>query len=46
MDVPRIFKMLSVVNYQGYVALEYEAKEDPWQAVPEWLKRMKSARPA
>ena len=26
--------MLRKVNYRGYVALEYEAKEDPRKAVP------------
>jgi sugar phosphate isomerase/epimerase len=43
MDLARIVKMLRDVNYQGYVALEYESKEDPWKAVPEWLERMKAA---
>lgn len=39
-DLPRIFKILSEANYQGYVALEYEAK-DPWANVPVLLKKMK-----
>ena len=30
-DLPRLIKMLRDVNYQGYVALEYEAAEDPWK---------------
>ena len=30
-------------NYQGFVALEYEATEDPWVAVPRALKQMKEA---
>lgn len=38
-DLPRIFKILRETNYQGYVALEYEAK-DPWTNVPGLLKRM------
>ena len=42
-DLDRIIKMLRMVNYQGYVALEYEAAEDPWKAVPPWLKRMRAA---
>ncbi len=42
-DLERLVKMLRAANYQGYVALEYESKEDPWQAVPRWLKRMKEA---
>jgi sugar phosphate isomerase/epimerase len=41
MDFARIFKILRNVNYQGYVALEYEAKEDPWKNVPIFLKRLK-----
>jgi sugar phosphate isomerase/epimerase len=40
-DFPRVFKILRDANYQGYVALEYEAAEDPWKAVPGFLKRMK-----
>jgi len=40
-DLPRVIKLLRDANYQGYVALEYEAAEDPWKAVPEALKRLK-----
>ncbi|HYG76939.1 MAG TPA: sugar phosphate isomerase/epimerase family protein [Planctomycetota bacterium] len=40
-DLPRLAKMLKDVKYQGYVALEYEAKEDPWQAVPPALKKLR-----
>jgi sugar phosphate isomerase/epimerase len=42
-DLPRLVKILREVNYQGYVALEYEAKEDPWKAVPAWLEKLKAA---
>lgn len=42
-DLARIVKILREANYQGFVALEYEAKEDPWQAVPRWLNRMREA---
>ncbi len=42
-DLPRLVKLLRDANYQGYVALEYEANEDPWKAVPEWLEKMKAA---
>jgi hydroxypyruvate isomerase len=42
-DLARLAKILRDANYQGYVALEYEAPEDPWQAVPAWLKKMKDA---
>jgi sugar phosphate isomerase/epimerase len=40
-DLPRLVKMLRDANYQGYVALEYEAAEDPYQAVPGLLKTMR-----
>jgi sugar phosphate isomerase/epimerase len=42
-DLARVVKILRDANYQGYFALEYEAPEDPWQAVPELLKEMKAA---
>jgi len=42
-DLARVTKILRDANYQGYVALEYEAPEDPWQAVPQWLEKMKAA---
>ena len=40
-DLPRLVKILREANYQGYVALEYESAEDPWQAVPRLLQQMK-----
>ncbi len=40
-DLKRLVKMLRDANYQGYVALEYESKEDAWTAVPRLLKQMK-----
>ena len=40
-DFKRLFKILRDANYQGYVALEYEEKEDPWKAVPGLVKKMK-----
>ncbi len=33
-DMKRLIAMLRAVNYRGYVALEYEAAEDPKVAVP------------
>ena len=42
-DMPRIVKILRDANYQGYVALEYEAKEDPWKTVPGWLEKLQAA---
>jgi sugar phosphate isomerase/epimerase len=41
-DFPRLVNILRNANYQGYVALEYEAAEDPYQAVPGLLKQMKA----
>jgi sugar phosphate isomerase/epimerase len=40
-DLARLVKILRDANYQGWVALEYEAAEDPWQAVPGLLKQLK-----
>jgi sugar phosphate isomerase/epimerase len=37
-DLERLIGMLREAKYQGYVALEYEAAEDAWQAVPHYLK--------
>jgi sugar phosphate isomerase/epimerase len=42
-DLDRVARILREANYQGYVALEYEAAQDPWQAVPAWLKKMRTA---
>lgn len=41
-DLGRFVKILRAANYQGYVALEYEAAEDPWKAVPPILEKMHS----
>jgi sugar phosphate isomerase/epimerase len=40
-DLARVVSILRDAHYQGYVALEYEAAEDPWQAVPPVLKRLR-----
>jgi sugar phosphate isomerase/epimerase len=40
-DLKRFTKILKDQGYQGWVALEYEAKEDPWTAVPRWLGQMR-----
>ena len=40
-DLPRVVKILREANYQGFVALEYEAAANPWEAVPPVLKRMR-----
>jgi sugar phosphate isomerase/epimerase len=39
-DLARLAKILRSANYQGFVALEYEAEEDPWKAVPGLLKKL------
>jgi sugar phosphate isomerase/epimerase len=40
-NLKRIVKILRDANYQGYAALEYEAEEDAWTAVPRLLKQMR-----
>ncbi len=42
-DLARVVKLLRDANYQGYFTLEYEAAEDPWQAVPVLLKQIRAA---
>ena len=42
-DLKRLVKILRDANYQGFVALEYEAAEDPWTAVPRILKELGQA---
>ena len=40
-DLPRLMGILKKARYQGYVAVEFEAAEDPNQAVPPLLKKLK-----
>lgn len=40
-DDARIFKILRDAGYQGFVALEYELKQSPWERVPVLLNEMK-----
>lgn len=40
-DLPRIVQMLRKAGYRGYVTLEYEAAEEPLQAVPRVLAEMR-----
>jgi sugar phosphate isomerase/epimerase len=40
-DFARLVDLLREGNYQGYVALEYEASEDPWKAVPRHLGELR-----
>ena len=39
-DWKRVVGILSDAGYRGYMALEYEAEEDPFTAVPKHLKRL------
>ncbi len=41
-DLPRVLKILREAGYSGWVALEYEAPEEPLQAIPEWLEKLKA----
>jgi sugar phosphate isomerase/epimerase len=40
---PRIVKILREANYHGYLALEYELKEDPHTALPGLLQKTRDA---
>ena len=43
LDYRRIAKILADVNYQGYVSLEFEGKEDPGVAVPKSITLLREA---
>ena len=40
-DLRRLIDMLRKVNYRGYVALEYEAAEDPKTAIPKHVAALR-----
>jgi len=40
-DLARVVKILKEANFHGYVALEYEAKDDPKVAVPKHVKELR-----
>ncbi len=42
-DLARIAQILREANYQGWVALEYESKPDPREAVPGLLAQLREA---
>ncbi len=49
LDYPAIFAALKAMNYQGYVAFEYEGRGDPVQATREgmaYLRQFFDSRPA
>lgn len=42
-DLERVTSILKNAGYSGWVALEYEAQEEPLVAIPKWLKKMQAA---
>jgi len=43
LDYKRIANILKKINYQGYVSLEFEGKEEPTIAVPKSVEMLRSA---
>ncbi|HBE70649.1 MAG TPA: sugar phosphate isomerase/epimerase [Planctomycetaceae bacterium] len=39
-DLPRVASILKDAGYSGWVALEYEAAEDPHDAIPGWTREL------
>lgn len=42
-DMNRVVKILRDANYSGYLAIEYEEKEDPMTGVPKFLSKIREA---
>ena len=42
-DLPRIARLLSEANYRGFVVLEYEEADDPFESVPVALDKLRAA---
>src|SRR5687768_12635022 len=40
-DLPRVVRILSDINYRGWLALEYEDEEEPKTAVPRYLDELR-----
>ena len=40
-DYTRLVKILSEANYRGYLVLEYEEDEDPYDAIPQELAKLR-----
>lgn len=40
-DFARLIDILKKAHYRGYVVLEYEAVEDPYKAIPRYLKELR-----
>ena len=43
LDYKKIIDILRKVNYQGYISLEFEGKEDPTTGVPKSIEMLKNA---
>lgn len=41
-DIGRMLRILRAVNYEGWLALEYEGADDPYQTLPGWLAAVKT----
>lgn len=39
-DLERVVKTLRDVGYSGWLALEYEAAEEPKEAIPRWIEKL------
>jgi sugar phosphate isomerase/epimerase len=42
-DVGRVIDLLAGAGFRGYVVLEYEARPDPYEAVPKHLRELRQA---
>jgi sugar phosphate isomerase/epimerase len=42
-DVPRLVAMMRKHAYKGFITLEYEAAEEPLEAIPKWLDTLRKA---
>lgn len=40
-DIPRILSILKNAGYQGYLILEYEASENPDEAIPRYVEELR-----
>jgi sugar phosphate isomerase/epimerase len=40
-DLARVVKILKDAHYRGFLVLEYEAREEPLEAIPGYLKRLR-----
>jgi sugar phosphate isomerase/epimerase len=42
-DLPRLLAMMRKHGYKGFITLEYEAAEEPLEAIPKWLDALRKA---